>query len=144
MSLHHDRWVAVWEGRLGGAVRGALGRWQGELPPSLQLGCCPSSLTPCASAWRPNSECMYCTAALVRTPCMHAKVASDQPPAPPMFALLFSGAAGTAATVRVLHAKVASDLATIPILNPTPHSQVRACVHAVLLGAGGERPSRWW
>lgn len=42
-------------------------------------------------------------------------------PAPP--------GAGAAASVRVLHAKLASDLATIPILNPLGTSQVggRAC-----------------
>ena len=34
--------------------------------------------------------------------------------------------AGTVATVRVLHAKLAADLATVPILNPTPRTQVRA------------------
>lgn len=32
--------------------------------------------------------------------------------------------AGTAGTIRVLHAKLASDLATLPILNPTNPTQV--------------------
>ena len=41
--------------------------------------------------------------------------------------------AGTVGAVRVLHAKLASDLVTLPILNPTPHSQVCAAMYQVLL-----------
>ena len=44
----------------------------------------------------------------------------------PELGVLHSTCAGTVAVVRVLHAKLASDLATCPILNPTPHTQARA------------------